>query len=67
MKPLTQLCAAAVLTLALAFSTFAGHAECPGVVDPPPDTTSTATATGEISCGGLQLAVSLIQSVLSLS
>jgi hypothetical protein len=41
MKHLAQLCAASVLTLALAFSTFAGDAECPGIVGPPPTPTLT--------------------------
>jgi hypothetical protein len=59
MKPLVQLCAASVLTLALAFSAFAGHAECPGVVDPPPPTAMDTPLT--------QAIVIVIADVLSLS
>jgi hypothetical protein len=48
MKHLRQLCAAAVLTLMLAFSAFAGNIEC-GAVPPPPD--PPASVTGDIHCG----------------
>ena len=48
MKPLRQLCATAVLTFALAFSSFAGTIDC-GAVDPPPD--PPASVTGDIDCG----------------
>lgn len=65
MKYLGQLCAASVLTLTFAISVFAGEAECPGVVNPPPPPASSTT--GEAPCPGLQLAESLIQSLLSLS
>jgi hypothetical protein len=65
MKHLAQLCAAAVLTLTLAFAAFAGDAPCPGVVTPPPPT---STSAGGVDCLGLtEIAESLIQSVLSLS
>lgn len=63
MKHLTQLFAAAVLTLALAFSTFAGHAECPGVVDPPPD----PTVTGQTDATVTEAIVIVIADLLSLS
>jgi hypothetical protein len=66
MKNLRQLCGVVVLTLALTVSAFAGQIDCPGVVDPPPDTTPTAT--GQVGCPGLtEAAVSLIQSILALA
>jgi hypothetical protein len=61
MKHLAQLFAASVLTLALAFSTFAGHAECPGIVDPPPP------ATGDISTPVTEAVLIMIVNVLLLS
>jgi hypothetical protein len=67
MNNLRQFCATAVLVFAMAFSAYAGNIECGGVVNPPPPPSPTATTTGEIECGGLQLAVSIITSVLSLS
>jgi hypothetical protein len=48
MKHLRQLCAIAVLTFALASSTFAGQIDC-GVVDPPPN--PPASVTGDMQCG----------------
>jgi hypothetical protein len=66
MKNLRHFCAVTILLLALAVSAFAGQVDCPGVVDPPPDTTPTVT--GQVGCSGLtEAAVSLIQSVLSLT
>jgi hypothetical protein len=65
MKYLGQLCAASVLALTFAISVFAGEAECPGVVNPPPP--PTAATIGDAPCPGLQLAESIIQSLLSLS
>jgi hypothetical protein len=65
MKNLRQLFGGLVLLLVLTVSAFAGQINCPGVVDPPPDTTPTAT--GQINCLGLtEVAVSLIQGVLLL-
>jgi hypothetical protein len=48
MKHLRQLCAIAVLTFALASSTFAGDIQC-GVVEPPPN--PQASMTGEMATG----------------
>jgi hypothetical protein len=48
MKHLRQLCAIAVLTFALASSTFAGDIQC-GVVEPLPN--SQASMTGEMDTG----------------
>jgi len=48
MKPLRQLCATAVLTFVLAFSSFAGTIDC-GVVDPPPN--PPASVMGDIHTG----------------
>jgi hypothetical protein len=62
MKHLAQLFAASVLTLALAFSTFAGHAECPGIVDPPPP-----PATSDISTPVTEAVLIVIVNVLLLS
>jgi hypothetical protein len=65
MKNLRQLCGGVVLLLALTVSVFAGQINCPGVVDPPPDTPPTAT--GQVACPALiEAVVSLIQSVLAL-
>jgi hypothetical protein len=62
MKHLSQLGAAAILTLALAFSTFAGDAECPGIAAPPPPTT-----TGQMDTPLIQAVVIVIADMLSLS
>ena len=48
MKHLRQFCAIAVLTFALASSTFAGDIQC-GVVEPSPN--SQASMTGEMATG----------------
>ena len=50
MKTLRRLCAAFVLTLALALSTFAGDMTT-GITAPPPD--PQATATGDMSTPGV--------------
>ena len=52
MKNLQRFCAAAVLSLTLGLSAFAGDISCPGVVDPPPEQHQVAT-TGDISCPGI--------------
>ena len=44
-----QLCAATLLSLALAVSVFAGHVDCPPVVEP----TSATSATGTIDSPGV--------------
>lgn len=49
MKTLQQSCAVMVLTLALAFSVFAGQIPTPGVTNPTPQQSS---VTGEISIPG---------------
>jgi hypothetical protein len=49
MKHLRQLCATAVLTFALAFSSFAGTIDC-GVVSPPPPP-NPASITGDMATG----------------
>jgi hypothetical protein len=76
MKKLQQLCAAAVLTLTLGLSTFAGDMGCPGVINPPPPQQSSVT--GEMGTPGASApgvsaldpvtgtALSLLQSILSL-
>lgn len=64
MKHLRKICAAVVLTCALALSAHAGEISCPGVTAPPPD--SMATIKGEIDCGITKAALIIIQSVLSL-
>lgn len=81
MKPLRRLCVALVLTLVLALSAFAGDIQT-GITTTPPPPESQATTTGEISTGvtgdmsttaagqmdtGVtDVALSLLQSVLSL-
>lgn len=65
MQNLRQLCATAMVMLGLAVATFAdGQVNCPPIASPPPPT---ATTTGNIECGGLQLAVGVMTSVLSLT
>jgi hypothetical protein len=45
MKYLGQFCAAVILTLSFALSTYAGHIPCPGITDEPQ--TQEVTAEGE--------------------
>jgi hypothetical protein len=80
MKHLRQLCAACVLILAIAMSTFAGNMQA-GITDPPPPTPSAATTAGNMeagSAGNMEttsitatdavtgIALSLFQSLLTL-
>jgi hypothetical protein len=63
MQHLRRLSIIAALVCAFAFSARAeGNIECPVRTSPAPQ----PTVTGEIECTGLQLAASVIQSVLSL-
>jgi hypothetical protein len=68
MKYFCQLCAGAMLILGLALSAHAdtcvddGHASCPAIASQP----SSATLTGEAECPGRELAVSVIEDLLSL-
>jgi hypothetical protein len=66
MKRFKQLCVATVLTITLAFTTFAGEMDTMRVPPPP----SQATSAGEMgtmhTTSALEIALSLIQSVLSL-
>jgi hypothetical protein len=64
MNNLRLLCATALLIFAMTFSVSAGNIECDAIGNPPPLLT---TAPGDIECDGLQLAVSLIESMLCLS
>jgi hypothetical protein len=50
MKTFRRLCAALVLTLTLALSTYAGHIPC-GLTDEPPPPASQADTTGEMATG----------------
>lgn len=53
MNRLQQLCMAAVFTIVLATTTFAGEIHTPGIVQPPPPPPSaSATIAGEIQTGG---------------
>lgn len=65
MKTLRQAGAAAVLTLLLSASAFAGQVNCPGVVDPPPpptsETTTTDTATDSLTTSIILVIVSVIR------
>lgn len=72
MRTLRQLCAAFVLTLALALSTFAGEIETPKPTPPP---TQPLASAGEIEIGKAgeietplttEIALNLLQGVLSL-
>jgi hypothetical protein len=63
MKHSDQLCAVAMLMLALAVSTFASQVDCPGEADPPPPTT---TSDGHIDCPMIQFPVCLTEGVLLL-
>jgi hypothetical protein len=47
MRKLKQLCIAAVLSLVLSFTTFAGDMQTPGITNPPP--TDQSTSTGDMS------------------
>ena len=51
MKKFQQLCAATLLTLALALSTFAGEMQAPNVIAPPPPQPG-ITSTGDIQLRG---------------
>jgi hypothetical protein len=68
MKYFYQLCAGTMLILSLTLSAEAdtfvddGHVPCPAVTAQP----SSATVTGEVDCPGRQIAVSVIEGVLSL-
>jgi hypothetical protein len=80
MKTFQQFCAAAVLTLALTFSSSAGDISVPGATNPPPRKQSTATigtdfeggtSTTEVLTSELpifdpatELAVSLLESII---
>ncbi len=69
MNKLRLFCAGLLLTLALTASTFAGQIECPGVVEPPPQTTvENTTPTDVTEMGEMQNGVtdSLIWLILSL-
>ena len=76
MRKFRQPFAAAVLTLLLTFSTFAGDIQIPGIqTEPPavtgqmdtPSTTGDMTAPGAVSLDPLtEAALSLLQSVLSI-
>jgi hypothetical protein len=52
MRNLRQICAAAVLTLALALSVFAGQIQCPGAPEPAPGNIPSDGAPGEIPTDG---------------
>lgn len=66
MKSLRKICVALVLTCVFALSVSADGGIC-GEISCPKTAAPQATVTGEIECDGLQLAVSFIQAVLSLS
>jgi hypothetical protein len=80
MRTLRQLCAASVLTLMLALSAFAGEMTTTIVSQPPPSSTSQATAEGQMTTGSagrieapgtatdsaVQAVLALVQSALSL-
>jgi hypothetical protein len=63
MRYLRLFCASVMLICALAFSAHAGNIECDAIVSQPPP----PTPTSETSYPVTQVAVSVIQSVLSLS
>ncbi len=65
MKHLREFFAAIVLTCALALSVHAGEISCPGVASLPSD--STARTSGEMECGLSDVALLVIQSMLSLA
>lgn len=69
MNKLRLFCAGLILTLALIVPTFAGQIECPGVVEPPPQTTvENTTSTDVTETGDIQNGVTdtLIWLILSL-
>lgn len=63
MRYLRLICATVTLICAFTFSAYAGDIECDGFTVQTPQ----PTVTGEIECDLTKMAVSLIQSVLSLS
>jgi hypothetical protein len=65
MKHLKEFFAAVVLTCILALSAHAGEISCPGITSTTPN--STAKTSGQIECGLCDVALSVIQSVLSLA
>lgn len=71
MRPLRQLCAALVLTLALALSAFAGDMTT-GVTSTPPPPESQVITTGDMTTGvtvtdpEIEVILGLLQSLLSL-
>jgi hypothetical protein len=72
MNNLRQFCAGLILMIALTVPTFAGHIECPGVVEPPQATATEETAAGERQNGVeytdpvTELAISLLTTILPL-
>ncbi|MGH9968290.1 MAG: hypothetical protein ACREBG_10725 [Pyrinomonadaceae bacterium] len=77
MKKLQQLCMAAVFTLVLTTSTFAGDIETGGKTPPPPPGQSTVLTPGDIHTGGIQnpqgmsdsvgeIALNLLQTMLAM-
>lgn len=65
MKHLREFFAAFVLTCVLALSAHAGEISCPGIASPQPD--SAAKTSGEIECALCDVALIVIQNVLSLA
>jgi hypothetical protein len=65
MRQLKRICAGVVLTLAFAFSTFAGQMPCPGIADPPPPQAASATTEndGEMSAGVVEILATFLCSV----
>jgi hypothetical protein len=63
MRYLRLFCATVTLICALAFSAYAGEIECDGITIQP----SHSTVMGDIECDLTKMALSLIQTVLSIS
>ncbi len=61
MKNLRQLCAALILTLALAAPVFAGQIECPGITQEPTEQASTS----DTEYGMTDVILSVLETVLS--
>jgi hypothetical protein len=68
MRYLREVCGVIVLACVFTLSTQAGEISCPGLTEPPPPPPPPmeAATAGEIECGVLEAALSIIQSVLAL-
>ena len=67
MKKLKQLCMANLFTLVLTTATFAGDIQTGGTPQPPPPAASSTSAPGDISTGGIQMPITINDSVADIA